>query len=155
MPDGDKRGRQASQRDAIQQPRDRAELPPQVLAQIQASASISGPLPPPQWMEAYARIDPTFPERVFAMAEKNADHRRNLEQFVTRRNSRRADWGVVCGFVIAVSGLTAAVVTTLQGHDAVGGVIGGATLTELASTFVFGTVSRRRERQEKNQRLQT
>jgi hypothetical protein len=41
-----------------------------------------------------------------------------------------------------------------HGHDAVGGVLGGATLTELAGTFVFGTVSRRRERQEKNQRLQ-
>jgi uncharacterized membrane protein len=48
--------------------------------------------PPPEMMEKYARIDPGFPDRLLAMAEKEGNHRRRIE-------SRITNWSIVLDLV--------------------------------------------------------
>lgn len=40
----------------------------------------SGPLPPASELQAFADVSPTYPDRIFAMAEKEQIHRHSLEQ---------------------------------------------------------------------------
>lgn len=71
----------------------------------------SGPLPSPRVMNAYRELGEDFPERIFAMAEKEQAHRHEI----ANRNSRTASFAQKAGVVLA--GLLALV-----------GVLGGVAL---------------------------
>lgn len=108
-------------------------------------------MPPPDAVAAYQQIDPSFPGRLMAMAERQEAHRQDLERFVIHRDSRRADWGTGVGGLIAVVGYISSAVVILNGHDWAG-VAGILAITgELVGTFIYGTRSRREERKRKNE----
>ena len=62
----------------------------------------SGPLPPADELKSYAEVSPEFPNRIFAMAEKEQGHRHRLEQ----RRMGAQIWitgaGQVFGFLLAI-----------------------------------------------------
>jgi uncharacterized membrane protein len=107
--------------------------------------SFSGPLPPPDALAGYGRIDPTFPERIVRLAEEEAQHRRRSETVAldAEANDARAARverriGQVLGFVLAVLFLIAGVWLTLAGHPTVGAVVLGTTMVSLVTVFVVG-----------------
>lgn len=65
----------------------------------------SGPIPPPQMLEQYGRIQKDLPERILAMAERQSQHRINLERLIVRGDSYRATMGLLFAFVIALTAL--------------------------------------------------
>jgi uncharacterized membrane protein len=106
----------------------------------------SGATPHPDDLEAYERILPGSAERILAMAELQAAHRRSLEDHVVKSGTAIARRGQVCGLVIGLAGMGAAVWMTALDAEVVGGVIGGGTLVSLVSVFVYGDQQQRRER---------
>ena len=64
----------------------------------------SGPLPQTTDLEAYGRIDSTFPDRIVSMAESFAAHAQRLEAEAMRHERSEQRWarGVAAGVVIAV-----------------------------------------------------
>lgn len=41
---------------------------------IVAMQGYQGPIPPPEFMQSYAKIDPGFPNRIFKLTEDNLNH---------------------------------------------------------------------------------
>ena len=116
---------------------------------ISAEQYYSGPLPRPSDLQEYDKVVPGSAERILKMAEQQASHRQQLEKTVVLGDSRRAFCGLWVGAGVALCVLGGAIFLIYSGHDWAGSVIAGLDIAGLASVFVYGSVSRRRERTEK------
>lgn len=118
-----------------------------VVTQTQTVAQFSsGPIPDAQTLAQYGEIIPDAPERILRMAEKQSDHRQHLEKYVIHSDSRRANLGVICAFIITMTVILSGAYIALQGHPITGTIFTGMGLVGLAGTFIYGTQSRKEER---------
>jgi hypothetical protein len=83
------------------------------------------------------------------MAEEQQQHRMALERTVIEGDSKRATWGLVAGFVVAMSLVGVSAILVSSGHGVEGTILGTVDIVSLVGTFVYGTKSRRDERREK------
>ena len=83
------------------------------------------------------------------MAEKQQDHRIDMDQ----RSVRRSNWGLGAGFAVAVLGLLFSEYAIVHGYEIAGSVIGGTTLLSLVGAFVQGSKTQSRENIEKTRLL--
>jgi uncharacterized membrane protein len=97
----------------------------------------------------YNEIIPDGANRLIGLVERQQNHRFGLENCVVRSDAHRSTAGLVCGLVIALAFLAAAVAMVLSGHDTAGTIIGSIDLVALVGTFVYGSRTRRQERLEK------
>ena len=107
----------------------------------------AGPIPPPQILEGYNNIVQGAAERIIKMAEDQAAHRRKLEQNVINSDNRNSLVGIVCAFIITIGVLFIAYVAITLHATTAGVIIGALGISSLVGTFIFGTNSRRVERQ--------
>lgn len=84
---------------------------------IEKSSSFSGPLPAPEDFQAYMDVLPSAPERILAMAEKQSEHRMNLERYIVNSGINEAKRGQLFGFVLAIVFLLAAIYLGMNDHD--------------------------------------
>ena len=105
-----------------------------------------GPLPSPEVMAGYARLDPDLPGRITQMAEEEGRHRRWMEQNGLRWEYRERLMGLVIGGLVSALIIGCATYTALQGQPIAGGVIGTGGIVGIAAVFVYGS---RRKAQEK------
>jgi len=87
------------------------------------------------------------------MAELQNKHRMSLETRVVEADIRRANWGLAAGFIVAMVGLIVAYLMVDGGHTTAGITIGSLDLVSLVGAFIYGTVSRRGERQQRTKSL--
>lgn len=113
--------------------------------------SFSGPLPHPEILRQFEQVVPGAAERIIKMAEDQSSHRRDLEKKVIDSDIERSKWGQILGFVLALVGLSVSGVVAVIGNPWAGTVIGVGTIASLVSVFMYGTNSRRQERQEKEE----
>jgi uncharacterized membrane protein len=83
-------------------------------------------------------IPPGFGERIFAMTERQHEHRRKLEMTTIEGARKRAWWGLWLGFVITIVVMISGTVAILLGHPWVGGGFMGVDVIALAGVFVRG-----------------
>ena len=107
----------------------------------------SGPLPSARELAEYDETLPGAADRIIGMAERQAEHRQQLETFALHAEDRRSWGGLIVGGIVALGFLAAATTLGLKGEPVLGGVLGSSTLATIVGTFVYGTESRRRERQ--------
>ena len=110
-----------------------------------AQLTFSGPMPPPYLIAEYGNIDPSFPERLFGLTEREAAHRQKMEEkaldadiedmTAERQYQRR---GQAFGFSIGVIATFVGGITALLGSPIAGGFIGCAGVTGLVSVFITG-----------------
>ncbi len=105
---------------------------------FEAAVSFSGPLPPPEALRAYSEVSSDYPERIMAMAEKEAAHRQEVEIRVLAASERRVVAGLWTGAAIAVLGLVIAGLLINNGHDVAGVILGSFDLAGLVAVFVLG-----------------
>lgn len=103
----------------------------------------SGPLPHPDVLVGYEKIDPTFPERIMKMAEANNDASIQHEKSLIERslkNERRGQW---LAFFLGVLGLIVGVVLSLLGFSsaAIAAIIGSLAPILIASINSVGNKS--------------
>ncbi|EKD93233.1 MAG: hypothetical protein ACD_28C00200G0006 [uncultured bacterium] len=67
------------------------------------STSFSGPLPPPNLLQGYENILFGAADRIISMAEKQANHRQDLEKSVTQSNISNERMGMWMAFTLTVS----------------------------------------------------
>src|SRR5690606_4196039 len=72
----------------------------------------SGPVPDAEEMKRYADIDPSFPERFIALAEKQIEHRMTVEREAVaaevadrRRERLETNLGQIFSLMIALAGI--------------------------------------------------
>lgn len=113
------------------------------------TSAFSGPLPPPEILIQYNEAVPDGAERIIALAEKQADHRMALESRVVDSDIKRANWGLAAGFIVALAGLLVSYLIIDGGNTTAGLILGGIDLVGLVGAFIYGTVSRRSEREQR------
>ena len=148
-----KRRNRDTQRQPVPQPAKPDNLRQIVRHEISAMATFSGSLPPPAILAQYNDAVPDGAERIIVMAETQAKHRMALESRVVDADIKRANWGLAAGFVVAIAGLVASCLMVVGGHEVAGLVLGSLDLVSLVAVFVYGTVSRRGEREKRAQMM--
>lgn len=115
-----------------------------ILAAAQVT-QFSGPMPPPHLIAGYGEIDPSFPERLFGLTEREAIHRQKMEEKALdadiedmRAERRYQIRGQTFGFSIGVIATFVGGIAALLGAPLAGGFIGCAGVTGLVSVFITG-----------------
>lgn len=72
------------------------------------------------------------------MVENQSAHRIQIESLVIASQQKQSARGQTYGLVIGLSGILAGAALAYLGHDWVGTIIAGSTLTGLVSVFVIG-----------------
>jgi uncharacterized membrane protein len=135
-------------REALSQP----GVPPQLLSMTLAAftASYAGPLPPADQIRAYEEVLPGSADRILAMAERQQEHRHELERVTINEAANRSWWGLRLGFVIALTVIGVGAGAIFTGHALAGFALIVAQAAVLAGVFVVGRVEQRKERVEKS-----
>lgn len=118
-------------------PKQRQEIL-QTIMQVVSVKTHSGPLPDVETLQGYNEIIPNGAERIMQQVEKQSEHRRDMERKVISSNNLQSFIGQFFGLLIAGGVLYASYELTMNGHDTVGGILGGTTLVSLVGIFVYG-----------------
>jgi len=110
----------------------------------------AGPLPHPSLLKQYDDVVPGAAERIIGLLEEQSRHRMYLEKTVIVGDNRRANWGLISGWSIAVLFLITSAMLILAGYGAYGTVLGAVDLVALVTVFIYGTNIRKNERIEKS-----
>ena len=113
------------------------------------SQSFSGPIPSPETLAKYNEIIPNAAERILAMAEKQQEHRQQLERRVIFANTRSQTYGLVAGFVIAMTAICGGIWLIAHGKDASGITAILGSLVALVGVFVYGRKKQHQDLKEK------
>ncbi|MBF0117028.1 MAG: hypothetical protein HQM04_18540 [Magnetococcales bacterium] len=115
-------------------------------------ASFSGPIPDPNSLKLYGDIDPSIPDRLISLAERQESHRLVIEQRMMDQNDaviaiEQQCWesdatfkkrGQILGFVFVSLALSASVVAAYLGHDWVAGGIVSVISASMTAAFIVG-----------------
>jgi uncharacterized membrane protein len=107
----------------------------------------SGHIPPPAVLKEFDQIVPGAANRIIVMAEKQQEHRHDLERVAVRSGSRDSIAGVGAATLISVGFLSLAGYAIKLGYTGTGVILGAIDIVALASAFIYGTNSQRQERE--------
>jgi uncharacterized membrane protein len=119
------------------------------LTASQSRTIFSGPLPHPDILAKYDQVVPGTAARLIETAQKQGEHRMDLEKTVIKGDNFRANRGMVFAFTLALVLIGSGTSCVLLGHDLAGASIIGTSLVSLIAAFLSGSSGRRREREEK------
>jgi len=98
----------------------------------------SGPLPSAETMIQYNSVIPNGADRIMIMAEKQQDHRMAMENKMITSQLYQSKAGQILGFILCFLSLSASVYLGINGHEAIGTVIGTTTIIAMGGIFVLG-----------------
>lgn len=113
----------------------------------------SGPLPPPEILVEYNEVVPNSASLIIEQFLEQGKHRRALENFVIRNDARRANWGLVAGFIVSMTSILGSFYIISLGFRIEGLAAVIISLASLVAAFFYGMYSRKKERQEKERML--
>ena len=120
-----------------------------------AQVSYRGPIPPPIILEQYNNVVPGGAERIMAMAEKQAEHRMNLEKSVIESDVWRSNTGLILGFgAMLFIGLVGLLIATWGQSPMYGAGVITISLASIIGIFVVGKKAQKKELQEKKKSTQ-
>lgn len=97
-------------------------------------------MPKASELEAYNRIDPTFANRIFTMAEGFATHVQQLEREVMREERAAQRWGRGIAATVVAAVLGACIWALYLDKEEFAITLGSWTIVALAAVFVAGKV---------------
>jgi uncharacterized membrane protein len=104
-------------------------------------------LPPPEILQKYESIMPGLAKILVEKANLQTRHRIDIERRMVISNIIKSIIGLIFGFLIGIFGLGGGFYLTTKGYNVVGIVFTSSTLVTLVMTFIYGSQSRRNERQ--------
>ncbi|MBC6491721.1 DUF2335 domain-containing protein [Flavihumibacter stibioxidans] len=123
----------------------------QILSLIVQSKSHRGPIPSPEDMEEYGRVIPDGANRIMAMAEKQQEHRIELEKFAVKEELSQSSRGQIFALIMGLSCLLVGGFLVYTQHDTAGSILFGTSLTTLVIAFIVGKVRQRNDLKDKQQ----
>ena len=108
-------------------------------------SAYSGPLPPPEMLQAYEAIAPGFANRIIAMAETQSNHRMELERTILPHREKLPGRGQIFAFILGLFGLACGAYCAVNGQPWAGVGIGGATLGGLVSAFLYSKTQQEKD----------
>lgn len=117
----------------------------QVVAEVIRSEQFSGPIPPPKIIKGYEEVLPGAADRILTMAEKQSNHRQEMEKIMIKSEARDSLLGILFAFALGIGCIIAAVVIVFmvpEGGGALAGSIFGVTgICSIIATFIKSTRS--------------
>ena len=107
------------------------------------------PLPPPAMVEHFERIMPGAADRLFRMAEEQAEHRHGLENRKLDSDISNEKKGQYFAFVIALVAIIGSFALIWNGISTVGVTLFITTFAGLVSVFIVGRLRQESERRQK------
>ena len=98
----------------------------------------SGPLPSPDMLECYNAAFAECAERIVAMTEKQALHRREIEKVFVQSAVKNEARGQIFGFIIALSAILGGTIIVAMGKDVIGLIAIISALASLVGVFIYG-----------------
>jgi len=95
----------------------------------------SAPLPPPEMMTEYEKIVPGSADRIIRRFEIQGDHRQECEKILVHSVSFKSKWGLVAGFVIAMTAILGGIYLEIHGKSG-GYILSYVGLALLVGAFV-------------------
>lgn len=117
---------------------------------IRKSSSFSGPIPPPELLKGYNEVVKDGAERIFIMAEKQSNHRMQLEDHAIKEELKQSRLGQVFGFILGIVGLVLAAILAILDHEAIAGIFGTTTIVGLVTVFVLGKKAQKKDLEDKD-----
>lgn len=114
-----------------------------------AASYFEGPLPPPEVFAKYESICPGAADRILRMAERQAEHRQELEKKIVKANSRDGLLGVIFALIIVIFALICGTIVSINGLPWAGSFIGAAGLSSVVGAFIYGTRNQNKNNQKK------
>ena len=105
---------------------------------VSVSRSFSGPIPSPEVLSQYNQAVENGAERVLKMAEKQSDHRMELEKYAIKRQIQQSGRGQYFGFALALLCIGSTVFLAMKGFEDIAKVLGTTTVISLVGVFVVG-----------------
>jgi uncharacterized membrane protein len=109
------------------------------------AAQFSGPLPPPALLEHYDAIHPGAADRIIRMAEEQGAHRREMEKLTVKADILGQRWGLVLGFVLAMTIVIGGIWLISKGMAVSGLVAIIGAIAGPVGVFVYGKHQQRKE----------
>jgi len=107
---------------------------------IEEERTFSGPLPPPEYFEAYGKTLEGSPDRILTIAEKQVDHRINLEDTIVKKKFNQSTLGQVLATILILVFGYIAYDLAMHDHDAAAIAIGVTTVIGLSVVFVLNKI---------------
>ena len=120
--------------------------------EMRASVSWSGPLPHPMTLQQYDVVAPGSAERILSVFESQMKHRMDVEARTLDSESNRSYLGLAAGFILSVMIVLGGFYVMINVHPWAGAGVIGTQIAVIAGVFVYGTRSRRDERERKSER---
>lgn len=111
---------------------------------LHKSSAFSGPIPPPEILKGYGEAINNGAERIVTMAEKQSDHRIQLEDHAIREELKQSRLGQTFGFILGLVGMGLATTLAMFGHETIAGIFGTTTIIGLVTVFVLGKKSQQK-----------
>jgi len=116
-----------------------ASLEKEKLALVLRQIYHSGPIPHPIILRQYEELLPGAADRIIKMAEKQAEHRQELEKKNLDYSHGQITKGQYLGFFIGLISIIAGAYCSIQGATIPGSFIGTAGVVGLVTVFVLGS----------------
>lgn len=111
-----------------------------------------GPLPPPDILEAYDRVVPNGADRIMALAERQSQHRQDMEAKVIDGNVWAQRFGVIATFTLTFTAMILGALLVFLGKNAYfGSLLSFAGLGGALISRILGRKAQDRERQKKSE----
>lgn len=117
---------------------------------IRKASSFSGPIPPPELLKGYNEVVKDGAERIVIMAEKQSNHRMQLEDHAIKEELKQSRLGQVFGFILGIVGLVLAAILAILDHEAIAGIFGTTTILGLVTVFVLGKKAQKKDLEDKD-----
>ena len=113
------------------------------------TVKFSGPLPPPEILQAYNDVIANGAERIMAMTERQSAHRQEIEKIVIKSNTSVQKFGSFSALAITLTALGLGFTLIMYDKDFSGFSVMIGSLGSLVATFVYGRRTQERDRAEK------
>ena len=114
-----------------------------VVTRVIQSEQFSGPIPHPDIIRKYEEILPGAAERIISMAEKQSNHRQDMEKLMIKAEVRDSFFGVIFAFLLGIGCIIAAIVLAIiipgNGGAVVASIFGISGIGSLVGTFLKAT----------------
>lgn len=123
------------------------------VAQFRKTELYAGPLPHPETLAKFEQILPGSADRIIKQAEAQTHHRIDMEKKVVAADIIKSYMGLTFGFIIGLTGILGGIYLATLGFDVYGPLLSGGSLVSLVLAFIYGTKSRKQERERKLEKL--
>ena len=119
-------------------PGDKIKLILHKTAEVIEHRFYSGPIPPPDILKEYEKIEKGFANRILEMAENQSLHRKKMENKIVESEINLSKKGQYFGLIVSFLFISAATACAILNQPLPASVIGLGGLTNLVSVFVQG-----------------